>query len=366
VVLERDSDKVEDGGSIPPRSTMELKEKYTFDDLLLVPKKSNIRSIGNEVLTHTSIGTWELLVPVVSAAMSTVTGTRMQQELLKLGCLGIHYRYSNGRQTKEQQLQMLMLGAMNGPVAVAPSMGADLISVLVDELVDRGYVREGITLAIDVAHGHRQGVLDFAKFLKSLKVTVWSGNIVTVDAAKDYWNILDPLTDALKIGIGPGAACTTRVVSGCGYPQASAIHEIYTSQYNNGTAIIADGGIKSSGDIVKALALGADAVIIGRLFAGTTEAPGEHFSDMHGDDWKVFEGMASESALQGAGKTVRVEGVSGTVPYVGAVEHVIKVLQDGISTGLAYTGSRNIDELRINAEFIKQTYAGILEGQPRI
>ena len=329
---------------------MQLREALTFDDILLVPQYSELESIDREIHGETVVGRNILSVPIVSAAMTTVTEERMIHAMMKLGGAGVHHRYN-------VPFDKLARISTFSPIAVSPSMGKSFLRYLVEEYHGNKYS----TIAIDVAHGHRREVLGFAEYAVKLGIEVWSGNIATRAAARAY---LDIGVNVLKVGIGPGSACSTRVVSGCGYPQASAILEI--KQALPHATIISDGGIKSSGDIVKALALGADAVIIGGLLAGTAEAPGEHYSDMYGNDWKTYAGMASREVLEGAGKTVRVEGVSGRVPYVGPVKGVVDELMAGVKLGMAYVGARNIKELQQKAHFVKITQAGQVEGSPRV
>ncbi len=340
---------------------MILPTKETYDDILIVPQYSDIENIDEEISTFTTVGNIFLEIPIISAAMTTVTDTKMQMAMRKLGGIGIHHRYDLYQVPPSKELERLKLWCQNGAVAVSPSMGYDLIIKLIQSMTIEALKKT--PFVIDVAHGHRKEVLDYARFLKSNGLIVWSGNITTPQAAYDYCHILDAATDALKLGIGSGSACTTRVVSGCGYPLASAIHEI--AKEFPSFSLIADGGIKYAGDITKAIALGADAVIIGGLLAGTDEAPGEVKLE-HQAYYKYFEGMASESALQQAGKTVRVEGVSGKVPYRGSLKTVLNELVTGLKLGMAYTGSRTIVELRARAKFVKITDFGVLEGKPRI
>lgn len=346
---------------------MILKEVYTYDDILIEPKHSNIKRIDEEISTVTGIGNLFFDIPIISAAMTTVTGKRMQEAMLKLGGIGIHYRYGlDLLPTEELKVEKLIDWCLLGAIAVSPSMGNKLISRLVNVLENSEYsgLLETTPFVIDVAHGDREQVLQFTKMLKSYNLIVWSGNVATIDSAYKYAEILDSRTDAIKVGIGPGSACTTRIVSGCGYPQASAVYNI-ADYFGSGFSIIADGGIKYPGDVTKAVALGADAVVIGGLLAGTNESPG-NVEFIEGHPYKFFEGMASESALQSAGKTIRVEGVSGKVPYVGSVKSVINELVTGLKLGMSYTGSRTLSELQQNSTFIKVTNAGIIEGKPRI
>jgi IMP dehydrogenase len=300
--------------------------------------------------------------------MDTVTSLEMQRALSTYGALGIHHRYNLTPEIVKEAVEYGALAVSPSDVEKNPKLYFDLPKSV---------------LVIDVAHGDSQRCHDLVQHLKYLGHTVVSGNIATVVAADFYMQLG---VNILRVGVGGGSACTTRTVAGVGYPQASAIYEIH-KEFPEAT-ILSDGGCSSSGDIVKALALGADYVITGRLLAGTRETPGEVYpSDIYKDrdtvsdlsldqldrhpefykDYcKIYRGMASRESLEEAGKTVRPEGVSGTVPYRGPVLPVLNELIDGIKAGCAYVGARNITELRKNAEFIRVTQAGYQEGLPRI
>ena len=325
-----------------------FRKALTFDDILLVPQYSTIESIDDEIDTSVKIESWMLEIPIISAAMDTVTDTRMQKAMRVNGGLGIHHRYVDDLDS------LILQPAHIGPIAVSPSMGLDFL-LRYGNPVQR-------TVVIDVAHGDRKEVLDFAASCRDAGLEVWSGNICTPSAAGKYLNLG---IDILKINIGGGSVCTTRVVSGCGYPLASAIYEI-KKEFPE-AMVICDGGVGSSGDIVKALALGADAVITGNLLAGTDETPGDIIvDDETGLRYKKYAGMASFETLKQNNKTVRVEGVSGMVPYKGPVEDVINSLMSGVKLGMAYIGARSIKELQEKAEFVEITSAGQYEGQARI
>ena len=337
-----------------------METALTFDDILIVPSFSDIKSIQEEVLVTTVVGDSNfkfLEAPIISAAMDTITTLQMQKAMKFLGGLGIHHRYiandDDGRKT-------LIYASNYGPIAVSPSMGTDFILELTG-------TNPNPVVAIDVAHGDRAEVINYAESCVRLGCEVWSGNIATKEAAHRYINAG---VNVLKVGIGPGSACTTRVVSGVGVPQATAIQEVKSvvDEYREllEVHILADGGIKSSGDIVKAIALGADAVIIGNLFAGTSETPGEVYESNHKGYFKRYRGMASREALEESDKRIRVEGVAGMVPFKGSVKYTFNELVEGIKTGFAYTGSRNILEFKERAQIIKISNAGVIEGNHRL
>jgi IMP dehydrogenase len=234
-------------------------------------------------------------------------------------------------------------------------------------------VEAGVDLiVVDTAHGHAQGVLDRVAWVKRNfpDVDVIGGNIATADAARA---LVDHGADGVKVGIGPGSICTTRIVAGVGVPQISAIDNVASALARSNVPVIADGGIRYSGDIAKAIAAGASAVMLGGLFAGTEEAPGD--TELYqGRSYKSYRGMGSLSAMQQgaadryfqeaevhADKLVP-EGVEGRVPYKGPVVAVIEQLMGGLRAAMGYTGSPSIDAMRAKACFVEITAAGVRES----
>jgi IMP dehydrogenase len=246
---------------------------------------------------------------------------------------------------------------------------------------DREYERARIlaeaqvdALVVDTAHGHSKGVIEMVKKLKQQfpLIDIVAGNVATANACKD---LIDAGVDAIKVGIGPGSICTTRVVAGIGVPQFSAVFECAEYARKHGVPIIADGGIKLSGDVVKALAAGASSVMIGSLFAGTDEAPGEMVL-YQGRAYKVYRGMGSlgamalgskdrygQSAVEDLGKLVP-EGIEGQVPYRGSLSSNIFQLVGGLRSGMGYVGAKNLAELYEKAEFITISNAALKESHP--
>jgi IMP dehydrogenase len=228
-------------------------------------------------------------------------------------------------------------------------------------------------LVVDTAHGHSQGVLDRVAWIKKHfpDVDVIGGNIATGEAAKA---LVDAGADGVKVGIGPGSICTTRIVAGVGVPQVTAIDNVAKALEGSGVTLIADGGIRFAGDIAKAIAAGANTVMMGGLFAGTEEAPGETVL-FQGRSYKSYRGMGSLGAMQqgaadryfqesngvGAEKLVP-EGIEGRVPYKGPVSAVVHQLMGGLRAAMGYTGCSNIEEMRQKAEFVQITVAGIRES----
>jgi IMP dehydrogenase len=252
-------------------------------------------------------------------------------------------------------------------VGAAVGVGAgteERVELLVEAGVD--------VIVVDTAHGHSQGVLDRVRWVKQNfpQVQVIGGNIATAAAALA---LVDAGADAVKVGIGPGSICTTRIVAGVGVPQITAVDNVSTALRGTGVPMIADGGIRFSGDIAKAIAAGADAVMLGGLFAGTEEAPGETVL-FQGRSYKSYRGMGSLGAMQqgssdryfqdneaNADKLVP-EGIEGRVPYKGSVVAVIHQLMGGLRSSMGYLGCKSIAEMHANAEFVEITSAGMRES----
>ncbi|MDL1912922.1 MAG: IMP dehydrogenase [Bergeyella sp.] len=226
-------------------------------------------------------------------------------------------------------------------------------------------------IGIDSAHGHSRGVLDKVSEIRDAypDLDIVGGNIVTAQAAKD---LIMAGANVLKVGVGPGSICTTRVVAGVGVPQLSAIYNVYEYAKTKNIAVIADGGIKLSGDIVKAIASGASAVMLGSLFAGTDEAPGEEII-FQGRKFKSYQGMGSLSAMKRGGKERYFqteakkfvpEGIEGRVPYKGKLEDVVFQLTGGVRAGMGYCGTKDIETLQRESKMVKITGSGLTESHP--
>lgn len=236
-------------------------------------------------------------------------------------------------------------------------------------------VKAGVdVLVVDSAHGHSKNVLNTVKKIKEKfpNIDVIGGNIVTKEAAKD---LIEAGCDAVKVGIGPGSICTTRIIAGVGVPQLTAVMEVAEYCKDKGIGVIADGGIKQSGDIAKAIAAGADCVMLGGLFAGCDEAPGEEMI-YEGRKYKIYVGMGSLVAMKRGSadryfqnskvemKKLVPEGIEGRVPYKGQVSDVIYQLMGGLRSGMGYCGCKTIFEMKTNARFVEITNAGLKESHP--
>ena len=256
----------------------------------------------------------------------------------------------------------------NGRLLVGAAVGIaantlERVAALVDAKVD--------VVTIDTAHGHSKNVIDVVKKIRAKypKLPIIAGNVATADATEA---LIDAGADVVKVGIGPGSICTTRIVAGIGVPQLTAIIDCAERADKLGKRIIADGGIKYSGDITKALGGGASAVMIGSLFAGTLESPGE-IEIYQGRSFKVYRGMGSLSAMangskdryfQENAKKLVPEGVEGRVPYRGPVSEIVFQMCGGIRSGMGYCGMKTIDDLRTKSQFIKITNATLIESHP--
>ena len=239
------------------------------------------------------------------------------------------------------------------------------------ERVDALYNAKVDVIVVDTAHGHSKGVLDAVYAIKNKypDLQVIGGNVATAAAVHD---LIEAGADCVKVGIGPGSICTTRVIAGVGVPQLTAVMDCAEEGDKYGVPIIADGGIKYSGDIVKALAAGASIVMMGSLFAGCEESPGDE-ELYQGRKFKVYRGMGSIAAMQDGSsdryfqegnKKLVPEGVEGRVPYKGPVADTIFQMLGGLRSGMGYCGARTINELRKNAVFVLQTSAGLHESHP--
>ncbi|KKU67972.1 MAG: Inosine-5'-monophosphate dehydrogenase [Parcubacteria group bacterium GW2011_GWA2_47_16] len=346
----------------------------TFDDVLLEPRKTAVNRRDASVETRLCKKA-RLAIPLLSAASDTVSDERFAIALGKLGGMGVLHRNCS----LEEQVQMVKEVAKAG-VLVGAAVGPKDVERAV-ALSEAG----ACVIFIDCAHAHAPGILAAAKEMKrKMKAQLIVGNIVTKEAARDF----APVADAFKVGIGPGSICTTRIVSGVGVPQLTAVMDVVSVAKAKGIPVIADGGIRSSGDIVKALAAGASSVMLGSLFAGAEEAPGELIT-LDNVLYKSYRGMGSKEALdkrhatdryttggstpsasgispskEGERKSHVVEGVSGKVLYRGPIADIVEELVGGIRSGMGYIGAGTIDDMSKQARFIQITGAGLKESHP--
>lgn len=339
---------------------MNFETHITFDDVLLVPQYSDIKSRSEVTLASELSEGIELRVPIISAPMDTVCGRLMATRLAEFGALGIVHRYN----TIETQTTIVAEASDGGLKNVGAAIGitGDYIERAA-ALIDAG----ATTLCLDVAHGDHvlmhvgaHNIID--KF--GDKAHIMAGNIATYTGALALAQLG---VDSIRVGIGGGSICSTRIQTGHGMPTLASVFEcVQVKEKFPDLKIIADGGIKTSGDMVKALAAGADFVMVGSLLAGTSEAPGEIvYKD--GEKYKSYRGMASKDAqMDWRGKTSSLEGVATVIPYKGQVFPILSGLENGIRSGLSYSGARNLQELRESARFIRQTASGLAESNTHI
>ena len=340
-----------------------IKEALTFDDVLMLPRFSSILPSNTDISLKLT-DSIKLKVPFLSSAMDTVTESNMAIAMAQEGGIGIIHRNLNiqkqSSEVKKVKNKKLLVGAAVG----TNKEDFERAKALIDSGAD--------LIVIDTAHGHSEKVLKTLSKLKKIKskIPFCVGNIATGEAAKKLYN---SGADIIKVGIGPGSICTTRMVAGIGVPQISAIIDVKKTLNKKKIKIISDGGIKFSGDIAKALAAGADAIMMGSIFAGTEESPGKKFK-IGGKIFKQYRGMGSIGAMS-AGSANRYfqnnykdkskfvpEGVEGRVEYKGKVSKIIYQLQGGLRSSMGYIGAKSLNEINKRAKFIKITKAGFYES----
>ena len=327
----------------------------TFDDVLIVPSYSDVRL--EEINLETKLTkNLKINMPIISSPMDTVTGYAMAKMLGEMGGIGILPRNLSFEATVKI-LSKLKEEGINVGVAVGP---------FDDERVNK-YSDIGVSVVvIDTAHGHSLNVLRAIKRYKKYGIEVIAGNIATEEAAE---SLISAGADGLRVGIGCGHVCTTREITGIGVPQLYAVAKVSDVASKYGVGVIADGGIEKIGDIVKAIAAGADSVMLGYMLAGTDEAPGKIVIN-GGERYKLYRGMGSLNALRlgsnryGEFKKVP-EGIEGLVKYRGSVRRIIEDIINGIKQAMGYVGARDISELKKKAKFIRVTYNGYIESRPR-
>ncbi|MFJ6933795.1 MULTISPECIES: IMP dehydrogenase [unclassified Lactobacillus] len=358
------------------------KKGLTFDDVLLIPAESHV--LPNEVDLSTKLAdNIKLNIPLISAGMDTVTEGAMAIAMALQGGLGVvHKNMSIQAQAGEVANVKSVVVPSNATKAAVDDQNRLLCAAAVGVTSDTFERAEALleagadAIVIDTAHGHSAGVLRKIKEIHDHfpKQTLIAGNVATGDATRA---LFDAGVDVVKVGIGPGSICTTRIVAGVGVPQITAIYDAASAAREYHKPIIADGGIKYSGDVVKALAAGGNAVMLGSMLSGTTEAPGDIFEE-NGKKFKRYRGMGSVGAMaQAHGSSDRYfqggvneanklvpEGVEARVEYKGDVSDVVFQIDGGLRSGMGYCGAANIPELIEKAQFVQITNAGLRESHP--
>ncbi len=353
-----------------------ISDSYTFDDVLLLPNYSNFlrEEISFEIDLHPTL---RLKLPILSSPMDTVTTAPMAIQMAQAGGLGIIHRAMS---VEEQCLEIQEVKSIkpNSPkatineknellVGVALGVGPDF-EAQVEKLVEAG----ADLLVLDTAHGHAEYIINGIKQIKAkFNIPIMAGNIATFEAARDLG---EAGADILRVGMGPGSICTTRIVTGMGVPQLTAVSEVSRYTKAAGKTVIADGGIKQIGDIPKAMGFGADCVMLGSMLAGFDESPGERM-EINGEMYKTYRGMGSIGAMTKNGgsrygqnatnpKQLVAEGVEGLVKLKGTVADLLFQIEGGLRSAFYYIGAKNMSEFYDKARFVKITSSGLKESHP--
>jgi IMP dehydrogenase len=340
------------------REILERSKGLTFDDVLLMPRHSEMNSRRTPNLESKVSKNWTLKTPIISANMDTVTGSAMAIKMAELGGMGILHRFMTPEeQIEEVKLMIKVIKPLGLPVAASIGVkeeGMKRADMLADAGVD--------IFTIDIAHGDSVMMLEVLDYVKKKypKIDVIAGNTAMPDGVR---RLIDHGAESVKVGIGPGSMCTTRIITGCGVPQLTAVAMCVLEAEKSGVPVIADGGIKTSGDIVKAFAAGAQTVMLGSMLSGCLETPGE----IEGGR-KRYRGMASKDAqVSWRGelpKGMAAEGEARWVPCKGSVENIVHELCGGIRSGMTYLNANSIAEINKNGRFMEMTSSGMMESKP--
>jgi IMP dehydrogenase len=332
-----------------------FRKALSFDDVLLVPKYSSVHS-RSDVDLSLEIGTDEpMRLPVFAAPMDTIMSPEMSRILFDAGARGVMHRYCS----IDDQAAVIRGVADHAEVFGAVGVTGDYYD-RASALIEAG----AVGICVDVAHGHHISVVEAIKRLRQSykSVHIMAGNVATLSAFDD---LAEAGASSIRVGVGGGSICSTRIMTGHGVPTFQSVLECAASESD--AILIADGGIKNTGDMVKALAAGADAVMVGRMLAGTKETPGDVIRQPGKQPLKVYRGMASpEAQIEWRGKYSSNEGVSRTVPLRGSAADVMFQIDKGIRSGISYSGARNVRQLQAVAEFVEQTQAGARESSTHI
>jgi len=333
---------------------------YSYDDVLLMPQYSDIVS-RSEIDISVDLGKDVTLeVPIISSPMDTISGHRMALVMAECGGTSVLHRYNTIEDQRAELAKFILNPNSSNLLGAAIGISGDYLERA------RTLYGEGVGfLCVDVAHGHHVLVKRAIQTLREEfgdSIHIMAGNVATLEGVND---LADWGADSVRCNIGGGSICSTRIQTGHGVPGLQTIFEC--AKTDRDVKIVADGGIKNSGDMVKALAAGADAVMIGSLLSGTEETPGETFNDPDGRRWKSYRGMASKEAqIEWRGQYSSFEGVATRVPYCGSAKVILEDLGRGIRSGLSYSGARTLAELQAKAQFVRQTTSGLSESRTHI
>ena len=334
---------------------------YSYDDVLIVPKYNKIKSRKDVSFKTRVTKNYSIDMPLIAANMDTVCESRMAIAVGKLGGLGVIHRFLSVQEQAEEVKKVKWQGLI-----AAAAVGIKDPEIRVPALVQAGVN----IIVLDVAHGHSKYVGKAIEWIKQNypQIDIIVGNIATKDAAEYF---ISKGVDAVKVGVGPGSLCSTRVMTGAGVPQITAIMDVYEATQGR-IPICADGGIRQPGDVTKAIGAGANTIMIGSVLAGTDETPGA-IIDKAGKKYKSYRGMASYEAtikkLNLDGKkeeVISVEGESTVVEYKGPVEKIIKEYLGGLASGMTYIGADTIEKICGKADFIEMSQQGLKESMPHL
>ncbi|UVE52404.1 guanosine monophosphate reductase (plasmid) [Haloferax larsenii] len=325
---------------------MEIRTGLSYGDVLLVPQRSPVDSRSDVDLSTNVTPNLRLDTPLVSAAMDTVTEDELAAELSNLGGMGVIHRFLT---IDEQSQQVRSVAERGGTVAGAVGINEDYLE-RTEALVNAG----ADAVVMDIAHGHMERCLDAVSAIDDeFDIEIVAGNVVTPAAVEDLY---EAGAGCVKVGVGPGSHCTTRKVAGAGYPQLTAVSDCADRAHELGIHVMADGGIRTSGDAAKALMAGADTVMMGSFFAGTDEAPGR-VVEVDGKVYKQSRGMASTEAADDRGDkesdVAAGEGIEALTPYDGPLAPLVEEFLGGIRSGVSYCGGHTISAAREKAEFVR-------------
>ena len=324
-------------------------QSLTYDDISLIPTQISRIKSRTEALTNCNFLGLKLNVPVISSPMDSVTGLEMAKELSRLGCIGILNRFDSSLDS--------LLNSKNGRGIKAVSIALNTDLKTIEKIVEKNYM-----ICIDTANANNKEVLKKTEQIKKkFDVKVIVGNIAH---GESLYQLEDAGADAVRVGIGSGSVCTTSIQTGIGIGQVSSLLNIYhiRNEKKIKIEIIADGGIKSPGDVAKAIALGADVVMLGRMLSGTRETPGEVIK-YNGQLWKKYRGSASFGVKM---RNEFIEGEETMVAYKGAVKNVIDGISDGLKSSMSYMNCFNLDELRKTETFAILSNSSYLERLPKM
>jgi IMP dehydrogenase len=335
-----------------------IKEALTFDDVQILPKYSEIESRNDVKLVTRLSKQFYIDVPIIASPMDTVCGLTMALTLNRLGAVGAIHRFMTVSEAVSDVHELMIQTDALDPVIGTIGVTGDF-HVRAERLLEAG----ANILLIDVAHGDHIHVKRAMEWLNNMSTRtgfdIIAGSVATAEGALrlESWG-----ADAIRVGIGGGSMCETRIRTGIGVPQLDAIHNV--AEWVD-VPVIADGGIRTSGDLAKALAAGADTVMLGSILAGTDETPGDGIYLGNNRSVKRYRGSASASAKADVGMPLQyIEGASTDVDVKGPVAPVIKSLVEGLRSSMSYVGARNITEFQHRAEFVRITQSGLVEAQP--